>query len=272
VTAEGITVRERRDLAGLQVSMEATPARRRDFRFNNGRNHMLKRRAVLSIAVLATLFSGTVNSTFAADKMSKGQVHFKVLIENISDKNGLTAQDGSKYRFGLSPGVYTLGKNAESLFKDGAKASAAIESMAEDGKIDLFKGVSGKFEIPVGADKPAPIFEGGSYEFKFSASKGARLNFVTMFGPSNDLFYAPRQAIDLFDAKGNPITGDVTDKFLLWDAGTEVNQPPGIGPDQAPLQKAPKTGAREHGVVHMVNDGFTYPKTTSVMRVTISVQ
>jgi hypothetical protein len=52
---------------------------------------MLKRRAVLSIAVLATLFSGTVNSTFAADKMSKGQVHFKVLIENISDKNGLTA-------------------------------------------------------------------------------------------------------------------------------------------------------------------------------------
>jgi len=64
----------------------------------------------------------------------------------------------------------------------------------------------------------------------------------------------------------------VTDKFLLWDAGTEVNQPPGIGPDQAPLQKAPKTGAREHGVVHLVNDGFTYPKTTSVMRVTISVQ
>jgi len=191
MTVERIIVLKRKDLAGLQVSMGANASTARDFHFKNGRNHMLKRSAVLSSAILVTLFSGTVSSTLAADKTSKGPVHFKVLIENISDKNGLTAQDGSKYGFGLSPGVYTLGKNAGSLFKDGVKDSAAIESMAEDGKIDLFTGISGKFDTPVGADKPAPIFEGDSYEFKFSASKGAKLNFVTMFGPSNDLFYAP---------------------------------------------------------------------------------
>jgi len=58
----------------------------------------------------------------------------------------------------------------------------------------------------------------------------------------------------------------------LWDAGTEANQAPGIGSDQAPRQKGPHTGVRENGVVHMVNDGFTYPNTKDVLRITISAQ
>ena len=98
------------------------------------------------------------------------------------------------------------------------------------------------------------------------------LNLSTMYGQSNDLFYAPERAIDLFDAKGNPVSGDVTDKFLLWDAGTEVNQAPGLGADQGPRQKAPNTGADENGVVRLVNDGFTYPNTKDVLKVTITVK
>ena len=82
----------------------------------------------------------------------------------------------------------------------------------------------------------------------------------------------PSQAIDLFDANGNPVTGDVTDKFLLWDAGTEVNQAPGLGADQGPRQKGPNTGAAENGVVHLVKDGFSYPNTKEVLRITISAQ
>ena len=51
------------------------------------------------------------------------------------------------------------------------------------------------------------------------------------------------------------------------------NGPAGAGPDQAPRQKAPNTGPSESHVVEpieQVHDGFTYPKTRDVLRVTIT--
>ena len=75
-----------------------------------------------------------------------------------------------------------------------------------------------------------------------------------------------------FDKDGNPLAGDITEKLLLWDAGTEVNQAPGVGDEQAPRQKMPETGKAENGVVRLVNDGFVYPNTKDVLRVTITAQ
>jgi len=49
-----------------------------------------------------------------------------------------------------------------------------------------------------------------------------------------------------------------------------VNQAPGAGPDQAPRQAGPNTGAAENGVVQPVSDGFTYPDTANLILVTIS--
>jgi len=97
-----------------------------------------------------------------------------------------------------------------------------------------------------------------------------KLQLAMMFGQSNDLFYAPDEGIALFDAKGQTVSGDLTSKFILWDAGTEVNQEPGIGPDQAPRQKAANTGQDEHGIVRPVEDGFKYPATSDVLRITIT--
>src|SRR5260370_37052928 len=96
-----------------------------------------------------------------------------------------------------------------------------------------------------------------------------------MFAQSNDLFYAPREeGIALFDASGKPTRGDVTSQILLWDAGTEVNEEPGLGPNQAALQAAPNTGPAEHGVVRPITegkDGFHYPTVPEVLRVTITL-
>jgi hypothetical protein len=93
-----------------------------------------------------------------------------------------------------------------------------------------------------------------------------------MFVQSNDLFYAPDGAgIALFNAEATPVTGDVTSQIGLWDAGTEVNQEPGFGPDQAPRQAGPNTGADENGVVQIVADGFSYPGTSDTIRVIISL-
>jgi hypothetical protein len=54
-----------------------------------------------------------------------------------------------------------------------------------------------------------------------------------------------------------------------------VNQEPGLGPDQAPRQAAPNTGKSEREPVQLasrVKDGFRYPKTREVIRVTVRSQ
>lgn len=44
---------------------------------------------------------------------------------------------------------------------------------------------------------------------------------------------------------------------------------PGFGLNQAPRQSGTNTGMDENGLVMPVNDGFTYPITSAVIRVTI---
>jgi hypothetical protein len=83
-----------------------------------------------------------------------------------------------------------------------------------------------------------------------------------MFVHSNDLFYG----------SGIALSGDVTAQIQLWDAGTEVNQAPGVGADQAPRQSVPDTGAAEAGTVKLVDDGFSYPSVGSIVKVTVELQ
>lgn len=134
---------------------------------------------------------------------------------------------------------------------------------------------SGAFATPVGADEPGPIGPGGAYEVELFASPGDRLSFATMFVPSNDFFYAPDEAgIALFDDDGNPISGDVTMQVELWDAGTEINQEPGLGPDQVQRQPGPDTGDEDPvATVRMAPDDFdNLPAVTDVIRAMIEHQ
>ena len=94
-----------------------------------------------------------------------------------------------------------------------------------------------------------------------------------MFVQSNDLFYAPDgKGINLFNADGSAISGDITGQISLWDAGSEVNEAPGFGANQAPRQAGPNTGADENGVVQIVADGYSYPATADTILVTISAE
>lgn len=132
--------------------------------------------------------------------------------------------------------------------------------------------VAGVFDTPVGESVPGPLFPEKSFEFRVGALPGDRLSFTTMFGQSNDLFYAPDGAgIALHDEEGNPVSGDVTDKVLLWDAGSEANEEPGAGPNQAPRQDGPNTGAEDpDNKVRLVQDGYTYPAVEEVIQVTVT--
>src|SRR6201996_6913351 len=84
---------------------------------------------------------------------------------------------------------------------------------------------SGTFQ---GTGSPALIQPGQSVTITFSAAKGEALSFATMYGNSNDLFFAPANpGIQVYDNTGNPIEGDVSAQIKLWDNGTRINQKPG---------------------------------------------
>lgn len=74
------------------------------------------------------------------------------------------------------------------------------------------------------------ILPGQSVDIKFHAGRDQNLMFATMYGYSNDLFFAPdNPGLQLFDADGKALTGDVSSQIHLWDNGTRVNQQPGSG-------------------------------------------
>ncbi len=247
----------------------------------------MKLKVLSSVALACALLASISLSVSAQEKMNgkKGDsaktTKFTVRIENISSADGQTASDGSRWPFALSPGLYVLNAKNGILFTEGKPAANGLEAQAEDGnpeeiikaleKMHHSSSLHGAFNTPVGAMGPGPIGPGAAYEFSFSATPRTKLFVAVMFGQSNDLFYAPdASGIALFDAKGNPLGGDITEKMILWDAGTEVDQEPGIGSDQAPRQKAKNTGAAENGVVRRAKEVRFYGKNADLFRVTIT--
>ncbi len=241
---------------------------------------MFRQKFAAGLVLALAIVIGVQTNVPAFGKV-KNQKTFKVRIENISPADGVVTEGGAMYPFALSPGLFVVNHRKNYFFNEGARADAALEALAEDGSPELLSKKYltkvgsihlGVFNTPVGSDTASPILPGGAFEFSFTASEGMRLSLISMFGQSNDLFYAPKQALELFDAKGNPLSGDITDSLVLWDAGTEVNQAPGTGDEQGPRQKMPNTGKAENGKVEVVKDGFMYPNTKDVLRVTITAE
>jgi len=181
----------------------------------------------------------------------------------------------------LSPGVFTVHGADDPLFTVGSPdRGEGLEAIAEDGAPGMLATslrddallTIGAFAVPVGASGPGPLLPGGSYEFTIASGPTGKLSLATMFVQSNDLFYAPDgMGIALFDTAGVPITGDITDQVTLWDAGTELNEIPGIGVNQAPRQSGPNVGMQDtSNIIRLVNDGFMYPADSSAIRITIT--
>ena len=102
---------------------------------------------------------------------------------------------------------------------------------------------SGTFK---GNGTPPVVLPGQSISFSFSAGKGQAISFATMYGWSNDMFFAPdNPGIALYDDKGDPVQGDVSSQVKLWDNGSKINQQPG--------KDNPHNSANENGVVTEIN-------------------
>ena len=204
-----------------------------------------------------------------------------VRVENVSSSETLQTMDGGK-PVPLSPTAYAVHEGENPFFAPGESASDALERLAEDGSpkalvetvsMETSDATVDSVTEPASGGGAGPIGPGQAYEFTVEAGEHRRLSLATMFVQSNDLFYAPgAQGIPLYEDE-EPVTGDVTDQFTLWDAGTEQNQEPGTGSEQAPRQMEADSGASEDAPVRNVmdvEDGYDYPATGDVLKVTLS--
>ncbi|MFI2743502.1 spondin domain-containing protein [Zhouia sp. PK063] len=118
----------------------------------------------------------------------------------------------------------------------------------------------------------APVYlPGESFSFQFSASKGQALTFATMYGWSNDVFFAPKNpGISLYDDNGNPIEGDVSNLIKLWDNGTRINQTPGENVTHPGTAETTPLAIKE---INGTDDqGNSYAAASQLMHVTLTYQ
>ncbi|HZK65352.1 MAG TPA: spondin domain-containing protein, partial [Puia sp.] len=125
---------------------------------------------------------------------------------------------------------------------------------------------SGTFK---GTGTPALILPGQSVSFTFSAAKSQALSFATMYGWSNDLFFAPgNPGIKLYNDDGTPITGDVSAEVKLWDNGTRVNQAPGMNVTHPGTAEVAPQNIRE---INGADDyGNSYLPASQLMKVSLA--
>jgi hypothetical protein len=205
---------------------------------------------------------------------------FTVRVENVRKGEALKLSTGQTAPFVSAPTFWVLHTGAANPIFTGGQPQPGngLELLAETGNpeglvkyISAASGVAavGAAARAVGATSDGPLTPGQAYEFEISATPGQSLSLAWMFGQSNDLFYSNDRPITLF-AGDRPVSGDMTTQLSLWDAGTEVNEEPGLGPNQGPRQKSPDAGQSEKQSVAHVRDGFTYPATVEVLRLSIT--
>ncbi|WP_437393813.1 spondin domain-containing protein [Olivibacter sp. SA151] len=115
------------------------------------------------------------------------------------------------------------------------------------------------------------IMPGESLSFQFSAAKGQALTFATMYGWSNDLFFAPANpGITLYKEDGTPIEGDVSDQIKLWDNGTRINQVPGASVSHPGTAETATQNITE--VAGTDAQGNTYAAASALMNVSLQYE
>lgn len=257
----------------------------------------VSRRKFVAAAATAAVGAVGVGSAAAIDTDGNGNgianggnqtQSLTISLKNVSDGETLmTSADGeaAAQPVPLSPMVYAIHRMDEPVFSDGEpERDNGLEEVAEDGSpgklvehLSMRDAVvdSGAVAVPNGADGPGPLTPGNTYEVSTDVSTNGQplyLSVVTMFVPSNDLFYALGGAGGMTLQKGSQLTsGDVTDRVSLWDAGTEINQEPGVGDHQVQRQRAAGVGDVERGTVAPIADvnGYDYPDVADVLQVIV---
>jgi hypothetical protein len=255
----------------------------------------MQRTTFLLVAVAPVLLAGA--GPLAGQAPRNAPTTFTVRIENVA-RRVLPLPNGSEADIPLSAGVWAVHTTRGPLFTPGEVAPAGIKALAEAGMADALAPIiargagiraSGVFDSPQGrprgrmetsrsegggANTTRMLQAGQHFEFTVSAQPGDRLSFALMLAQSNDALLATdADGIQLFDAGGRPVGGDVTARLALWDMGTEVNERPGTGRNQGLRQGAAHAGDPERRAVRALSEaefGELWPPMGRIVRVTIT--
>ncbi|HYJ86321.1 MAG TPA: hypothetical protein VEW46_09715 [Pyrinomonadaceae bacterium] len=78
----------------------------------------------LAIGLALLLVSYLAQFTVAVATRKAGPTKFTVKVENISNPEGMTASNGMKFPFALSPGMFVLSTKKAPLFTEGKMAGS----------------------------------------------------------------------------------------------------------------------------------------------------
>jgi len=207
---------------------------------------------------------------------------FTITVTNVSDATTLQVGAMPDRTAPISPGLWAI-FDSGTLFDVGQPASLGTQRLAEEGMPEIktseiaaadWVDQHGEFSAPGGINGPV-IGAGESATFTFEARPDQKLQIMTMFGQSNDWFYAfGNGGLDLFNGN-DAVSGDVSSKIVLYDAGTELDEMPGLGLTQKPdhpttIDVGPVDPVNFIQAAVVRHPTFIIPPTTGVIRVTVS--
>jgi hypothetical protein len=157
------------------------------------------------------------------------------------------------YRGDKNP-IYELGKSDSGM---------GLKDIAQFGNVtklqNTLKSLSNVKGVYVAGN--APVAPGSKITANFKAEPGDKIAYATMFGFSNDWFYANEQSIDA------NTKGDLSLKTSLFDSGTGIDQYPGAGNHQALFGGTPQS---ENVIISKVGTQYPVPAVQNVIKVTIN--
>ncbi len=199
--------------------------------------------------------AGELTNPAISDLAQMGQVAKlkKMLDDNTGIITGLSPVLVVVYQGDKHP-IYELGKKDKGL---GLKEFSQRGDFAKLKKsLMAMKGVKAVY---VAGTEPIPPMQKVMTQYK--AEKGDKLAYATMFGFSNDWFYANDKPLDAIQ-----ISGDITASTNLFDSGTGVDQFPGAGNKQALFGGMPEV---ESNPIMKVGNKFPTPPVNKVLRITV---
>ncbi len=191
-------------------------------------------------------------------------------LRNVSEPGALAGQDHA-----LAPGLVVVHHPDRVVFDVGDMVSGTpLEPLVEDGdNAPIVAALSGDPDVYTVVSlaaldldyHEAPMGPGGSAVVTLDTPADARISLLVMLGQSNDVFVAtPPGGVDVFPG---PVA------LGVFDAGTEVDQEPGVGPDQAARQAEAGQGEEAGAAVALVQPtdlgGFAWPAAHEVALATL---
>lgn len=201
---------------------------------------------------------GIVDVEVTTDLLMPGVLTITITNAAENDRGTVASQ--------LSPLLWALHEDTFELFGAGVNGAdvVGLEALAEDGDpAPWFAAIDGTVGVGMAATIDTPADPEESFAIVVTPDQDNRfLSIATSIAATNDAFMAPLPGgIALLEEDGSArsnddIEDDFRRMFLVWDAGTEANEVPGVGSNIQSEQVLPDSGPDDaNAVLRPYSDG-----------------